>query len=356
MKKENYGKKSLANAFAGAYKNGEIKHSQLLSATAVAMTTPTEESKPDKFKLQDPLRVPPISPHSSDSEDSGFSIPVPRSPRSPRVPKGSNVHSKISNFEKRSTSESSLSASEDVSPSLSTSKQPTSPRAHSPKPLVRPKPNGLKLPVKPRPPTRDQTHVKPDRPAASNPRNVLRIPEISEPPAEQPKLNMPPRPRESVIRKAHEKAKITPLEKSAVKPIPQRRSPSPTPSPRTRSPLRAVQEESEEDSDTSGHFKPQRLHPPKNKRARSSTDALPLSPTQLPPSKPARTKTVSEGEAEAEAQPHSLPSSTGGDNPFSQQMADAMLKYILASQDPELTEALKRIISSDPNVMGQLSS
>ncbi len=334
LKREQYGKNSLANAFAGAYKNGAVKESQLLTSKAASKQT-SAEGKPPRSHVQ------PASPNSSDSEDSGFTIFVPRSPRSPR-PVKSNIHSKIRNFEKRSASESSLSASEDGS--SSSPKPPVSPRARSPKPQVKPKPSGLQSTGKSKVSDELDTRAKRNRLKVDH-----KIPEISEPPADPPKLSAPPRPRGSEIRRAYEKANIVPPEKSASKPIPQRRSPSPTPSPRARSPLGALVEESGEDSDASGKFKHQRLHPPRNRRVRSHTEAPP--PSLTPPPKPSRNKTVSEGEAGAEAS--SLPSST--DNPFSQQMADAMIKYILASSDRDLKEALKRIVSSDPDVMSKLT-
>ncbi len=350
LKKQQYGKNSLANAFLGAYKNGVQKESQLLTSRAADETTQrtsSEEATPGKLRLQALLHVR-TSPNSSDSEDSGPSLLVPRSPRSPRSPKvvKTNVHNKVRNFEKRSTSESSLSASEDgSSSSLSGVKAPLSPRARSPKPQTKPKPNHLRLPTK----TKSfnevdelRTRVEPPLQQLLKPR--YRVPEISEPPAEQPKLVTPKRPRGSEIRRAHEKAE------SAFKPIPQRRSPSPspTPSPRGLSPLKALPEESGEESDASGNSRPYRLHPPRNGRLRSSTDAPPPS-KHLPPAKPSRNRTISEAEAGVQ------PSSMASENPFNQHMADAMIKYILASNDPGLRDALKRIISSDPEAMAQLT-
>ena len=43
-----------------------------------------------------------------------------------------------------------------------------------------------------------------------------------------------------------------------------------------------------------------------------------------------------------------------GPNPFTNQMVDSMLKYILASNDPSLKDALREIITSDPKLMDSL--
>ena len=289
-------------------------------------------------KIEEPRLALPLgssSPVSSDSEVDAAPLQLPKSPRSPRSPRliKRGVQNKIHRFEHHS-SESSLSEDNSSSPTPLNSKPP---------------------PLKPKPiqrrskPQVDVLAVIPPRPRQMEIANAHRIPQITkDPPGEKPIL--PQRPTGSVIRRAHEQPG---LPSSAFRPIPQRHSPSPSPapSPHSRSPLGALWEESGEESDCSTlSTNSNRLRPPV-KQTRSSSLGDITAPSLLPP-KPPRSRNASVGEAS------SLPISTAASaagNPFNQQMAETLIKYILASGDQGLITAIRDVVSADPEAMRAIS-
>jgi len=274
------------------------------------------------------------SPVSSDSEVDAGPLKPPKSPRSPRLIKR-GIQSKIHKFEHRS-SESSLSEDNSSSPSPLNFKPP--PLKPKPKPIQRRSHSQT-----------DMLAVVPPRPRETEVTNAHRIPQITkDPPGEKPIL--PQRPTGSVIRRAHEQPGLS---SSAFRPIPQRRSnsPSPAPSPNSRSPLGALWEESGEESDCSAlSTNSNRLRlPVKQTRSSSLGD---ITAPSVPPHKPPRGRNISE--SEASSFPTSTAASAGG-NPFNQQMAETLIKYILASGDQGLITAIRDVISADPEAMRAIS-
>ena len=396
-KEKGAGRSPLATSFAAAYQNGVEKHKTVSDPQIEDdddYVPPAEFQRP-KFQLNQLPKV--TTPLSSDSEDAAISPP-----KSPRLVKR-NIQNRIRRLENRSTSDSSLS--EDSNPPTPTKPPITgTPRV---KPQLKPKPKLLNLQ------NQQDKHQAitqhPTRPSGSEMFHARQIPLIKEqPPMEEVKPHTPARPRGSEIRRAHEKFSLVPSDESVIS---QRRSPSPSPSssPRARSPLRALWEESEEESDASIHsnrsswLRPKRSvspDPRQQRTGRSQTDAIvppvilqrskspsesavsslapvtpqrakspsvsavfslaPVKPPQrakspsesavssLAPLKPPqRAKSPSESEV-----PSSSPSSSS--NPFNEQMADTLIKYILASNDPSLRSALRDIVVSNPQVVKAL--
>ena len=154
---------------------------------------------------------------------------------------------------------------------------------------------------------------------------------------------------------------------SAFKPIPQRRSPSPAG-------LTAIRENSTEEADTSEGSKGVQLtqEKPPNRSPSPSVSAVTSSGASLSPPKPARRhRSHSESEMKDSVptpSPSLSPSAApvallsgiagaGGDdegNPFNQQMAETLIKYILASQDSGLKTALRDCIMSSPEAVNAL--
>lgn len=256
-------------------------------------------------------------------------------PKLPRpIKKG--IQSKIRRFEHRS-SESSLSEDNSTSPSPSNLK-----------PSLKPKPAlnqsqslGDVVPLNAAP-------NKPPRPKRIELATAHKIPQIiREPPPERPLL--PQRPTNSVIRRAHEKQPgVSQL--SAFKPIPQRRSPSPSPipSPRVRSPLGPLCEESGEESDCSSlSTGSNRLRIPMTQH-----QSQPLADTTapvIPPNKPVRGRRRSEGEAVSLPPVPTAASAAGG--VCNHQMAEMLIKYVLASGDQGLISAIRDVVMADPEAV-----
>ena len=132
-------------------------------------------------------------------------------------------------------------------------------------------------------------------------------------------------------------------------------------SPSPRLGLGAVTEESEDSDTTSVSSRSSvgthsRVVPvkPKMKKGRSNSSADLMS-TGLRPPLPERPRRKSDSGMEEQREAVAMatvPQVSGGeDNPLNQQMADTLIKYILASNDPNLKTALRNIITSDPAVM-----
>ena len=261
------------------------------------------------------------SPLSSDSEDIDESVQQPSSPKVVNFKfKSKILQSKLKKFEQRSGSDSSLS--EDNNPSTPTRPPPTPPRVSSaPKPLIQPKPPRLHSLGK------TKSLKEADRPVVP----VFRRPSvpqiIKEPPSPGTRPPQPPRPTGTQLRKVNDRSS---------------KSPSPLPpSPHSKSPLSAVWEESGEESDSSSYgarlLSQARLKPTGKYRSQSSADSTrSLAPPPPPPSRP-------RGQTESEAA-----------NPFNQQMADTLIKYILASNDPGLKSAIVDIVKGSPDVLRAL--
>ena len=127
-------------------------------------------------------------------------------------------------------------------------------------------------------------------------------------------------------------------------PIPQRKSPSPSPisSPHSKSPVGIpIWEESGEESDVSSASAPlNRLKIPMKQSRSASVPSVENGLPLIPLAKPARKKSESVSDAAG--------------NPFNHQMADTLIKYILASNDVGLKSALRGIVSSDPEILKAL--
>lgn len=308
-------------------------------ATNSTQNEPQKELKPlPKIpllqKTESSPAIPPLSssPVSSDSEVDMGPSQLPKLPRP--IKKG--IQSKIRRFEHRS-SESSLSEDNSTSPS----------------------PSNLKPSLKPKPPQKQSRSLgdvaslnaapsKPPRPKRTELATAHKIPQIiREPPAERPVL--PQRPTNSVIRRAHEKQPgVSKL--SAFKPIPQRRSPSPSPipSPHLRSPLGPLCEESGEESDCSS------LSTGSNRLFRTPMtqhQGQPLADTTaplIPPYKPLRGK---RSEGEAVSLPPVPTAASAAGSVCNHQMAEMLIKYVLASGDQGLISAIRDVVMADPEAI-----
>ena len=185
--------------------------------------------------------------------------------------------------------------------------------------------------------------------------NYLRkIPQITEDllkdQADEP--SRPPRPRGSEIRRAKE------------------RSRSASPNPPRKISMQALLEEGGEDLDSdissvisvssrsSKESEVTARAPPfrKPRKHTSNSVAETSTPSLLPPPVPRRKSSSESGDlglGNAVAPPLSAPPERprSTNNPLNQQMADTLIKYILASDDPELKTKLREIITSDPDVM-----
>ena len=291
---------------------------------------PSRKTSEQLRKTSDPggplngrLRFEPyISPGSSDSEDIDESVQQPSSPKVVDFKfKSKLLQSKLKKFEQRSGSDSSLS--EDSNPSTPTRPPPTPPRVSSfPKPPVQPKP------PRPHATGRSKSIVtdKNTKSVATHspPRHTPSVPQITEEPPPSDSRPIPPRPTRTQIRDRTSK------------------SPSPLPpSPRSKSPLNAVWEESGEESDSSSYgarlLSQARLKPTGKNRSQSSAALSGSLAPPLPVSSRPR------GATESDAS-----------NPFNQQMADTLIKYILASNDPGLKSAIVDIVKSSPDVLRAL--
>ena len=326
--REKLGKSPLATETAarntGAVPNGKYRG-------PVEIPTNEPPRKNSGGGLPDPSRPlngrfrfqPYTSPMSSDSEDIDESVQQPPSPKIVNVKfKSKLLQSKLKKFERRSGSDSSLS--EDNNPSTPLRPPPTPPRvSSSPKPAVQPKPPRLHSMGKTKSLHGDKKQEVP----------ILRRPSVpfitEEPPPPGDRPPQPPRPTGTQLRKAKDRSSKSP-------------SPSPIPlSPRSRSPLRAVCEESGEESDSSSYgaklLSQARLKPTGKYRSQSSADSTrSLAP---PPPPPSRSRGLTESEVS---------------NPFNQQMADTLIKYILASNDPGLKSAIVDIVKGSPDVLSAL--
>ena len=149
--------------------------------------------------------------------------------------------------------------------------------------------------------------------------------------------------------------------KSAFKPISNRRSPSLG--------LAMVREERSEDTGTTPSALGLRAanHRPRSPRAKSpsrtpspSVSSATSSGGSLAPSKPARNKDHEIDTKDTIPSPSSSPASSPmitlgeGGNPFNQQMAETLIKYVLASQDTGLKNALRDCIMSNPEAVKAL--
>ena len=151
---------------------------------------------------------------------------------------------------------------------------------------------------------------------------------------------------------------------SAFKPVTQRQSPSPS-----RPGLAMVREESIEEAEpAAGSRATNQPRSPRRKssnRSPSPSVSTTTSGVSLAPPKPIRKdRSQSENDTrDSTASPTVSPSSSpvpplnanGGEgNPFNQQMAETLIKYILASQDSGLKSALRDCIMSNPEAVQAL--
>ena len=328
-------------------------------------------------------KKPPSSPTTSDSD-----VDVQSQKPVNQIRKG--IESRIKRFEPRLSSDS-----EDSSPSPG--RRPVAlPRNNKPELKPRPKvglkpkshsvdnmfPNTAKIPKgdggrkagSPQIPERPRmSQISRARSKTSNPDNPLL----------EPLLAFLPRPRDSEIRRARE-GKTTPSptaspassprspqklmpqisatvdpgsknillsERSAFKPIPMPGNLSnvtgekgaefipASSAPPPKSPLGVRKQQKPL---TSGAFAPSFLPPPKPARKRSHSDQ-PSHPSPPPPtdSSPSPSSSVPE-------------TGSSGENPLNQQMAETLIKYILASQDGGLKSALRECVLSDPEALKAL--
>lgn len=148
---------------------------------------------------------------------------------------------------------------------------------------------------------------------------------------------------------------------SAFTPISQRRSPSPN-----RSGLAVVREEGVEETEPAPEsIVANRPHSPREKFPNRSPSLSP-SPvaTLAPPQNTRKSRSHSESDTQDLATSPTLSPSASpipllsagisGVNPFNQQMAETIIKYILASPDSALKNALRDCIMSDPEAMKAL--
>ena len=299
-----------------------------------------------KGRLNAPIPAPRtarnLSPISSDSEPESQGQSKSQPPKSPRMVKR-GLESRIKKFEKRRESESSMS--EDSIPashkSERLSKQISSPDVHTDSHVkVHGKSYSVDEVSEDR--RRGEVPTPPPRPhrAEMNRLHVPVIPKITEDlladdsPSSGP--NRPARPRVSEIRRAKDKSRST-------------------------SPYRL---DGEGDTDASSVFSmssksssevSSKAHHRKVHKKLSTVDTP--SASLLPPPVPRRKSTSDADIDEAcapplSAPPQRLPTDTSqAANPLSQQMADTLIKYILASEDPGLKDALRQIITSNPQAM-----
>ena len=189
--------------------------------------------------------------------------------------------------------------------------------------------------------------------------HLRKIPHITEDllKDESDEPSRPPRPRGSEIRRAKE------------------RSRSVSPNPPRKFSMQALLEEGGDDvdSDISSVISvssrsskesgvTSRAPPYRKPRKHTSNSAMEtFTPSLLPPPVPRRRSTSDSdalGLGDAVAPPLSAPPERpqSTSNPLNQQMADTLIKYILASEDPQLKSKLREIITSDPDVMKAIGS
>ena len=243
-----------------------------------------------------------------------------------------------------------------VPPSLSPS--------HTPTPTITATPNQGEEPQPPQQKVEWQPH-KPQRPQET----VIRQAREGKSPSHTPT----PPPSTPIITATTDHGEcrvVLSTGSSAFKPIPQRRSPSPAG-------LTAIRENSTEEADTSEGSKGVQLtnspqEKPPNNSPSPSVSAVTSSGASLSPPKPARRhRSHSESETQDSVptpSPSLSPSAApvtllsgiagaGGDDegsPFNQQMAETLIKYILASQDSGLKTALRDCIMSSPEAVNAL--
>lgn len=148
---------------------------------------------------------------------------------------------------------------------------------------------------------------------------------------------------------------------SAFTPISQRRSPSPN-----RSGLAVVREEGVEETEPAPEsVAANRPHSPRGKFPnRSPSPSLSPVTTLAPPQNTRKSRSHSESDTQDLATSPTLSPSASpippfgagiaGVNPFNQQMAETIIKYILASPDTALKNALRDCIMSDPEAVKAL--
>lgn len=303
---------------------------------------------------------------------------------SPSGGKVREVKGKIRQWERRLSSDSEDSISSPTRRPIAT------PRARKPELKPKPKLDQQKVPPRPR---MSQIY----RARGKNGGEVMvgpTVPEEQLPQVEQ-QPRMPQRPRGTEIRRARQEGGkpfnipqppkspspstaptimatddegdqkvLSSTGKSAFKPISpnQRRSPSPG--------LTVVKEERSEDAGTtpSALGLNSRSRSPRGQGRSASRSPSPSVFTStgvsLAPPKPAR-KDCSHSESDvplspASSSPASSPVNAGitngneGGNPFNQQMAETLIKYVLASQDSSLKNALRECIMSNPEAVEAL--
>lgn len=156
-----------------------------------------------------------------------------------------------------------------------------------------------------------------------------------------PKIDTPPRPRQSQINRAWGSGNDN----------------------KSHKPLLTAHEEQDEKEKQSRGFSPSRIF---GRRSSPSPRSSPvtISPRLSPRASPQverREHSLSppsnDGKMNrSESEPHhkTSPSSPPNKNPFTQAMVDSMLKYILASDDPTLKAALREAVLGDPQLVEEL--
>ena len=295
---------------------------------------------PGRERINPPIARPrntiPVVSSDSDSEDKAKTKP----PKSPRMIKR-GLESRIKKFERRRGSDSSMSE-DNASPINRTKPQLLTKKTSSPEmgraPAIKLQDKSFSVDEALEDKRKGEGPTPPPRPyKADSTRPQPTIPKITEDLLSDTSSttgpSRPARPRVSEIRRAKEKTK------------------SSSPFPRIY--------EGDGDTDASSVFSlssksssevSARAPPPKEKLQKKISAVETPSPSLLPPPVPRR-KSVGDTN-DPVAPPFSAPPERPSPaNPLSQQMADTLIKYILASDDPTLKLALREIVTSDPQVM-----
>lgn len=325
----------------------QIQTSPLSSLSSEAGSEPGKS--PAKERLIAPIPAPRtsrnMSPLSSDSEPETRDKSNSQPPKSPRMIKR-GLESRIKKFEKRRESESSMS--EDSIPaspkSARLNKKLSSPDIRTPTRFLKPLDKSYSVDeVSLDDRKRAEGPTPPPRPHRAElsrlqPPNIPRITEdlLSDSPLPSSSPNRPVRPRVSEIRRAKEKSRGNRMDVDG---------------DTDASSVFSVSSKSSSEISSKPHHR--KIHKKMSTIETPSTSLLP------PANVPRRRKSTSDADIdEAGAPPLSAPpqapptdAPAPAVNPLSQQMADTLIKYILSSEDPGLKNALRQIITNDPQVL-----
>jgi hypothetical protein len=331
----------------------------------------------------------PVSPTTSDSEVERESSSSWTGKPGVFSGRAREVHSRIHQWERR------LSSDSEDGVSSPTRRPVATPRAR--KPDMKPKPSLSQQQVPPRPRQSQIVRARGKVGVAGLGKKEGPPPLIEEQ-SEQPQ--MPPRPRNTEIRRARHGKPTSSAPNTPIPPI----SPSPSTTPtitatndegdhkvvlspnsafrpisnnrRSPSPgLAVVREERSEDAGTTpsalglrvGNLRPRSPRGKSPSRSPSPAVSMATAGESLVLPKPSRkdrhdseTQETPPSPSPSSPSPASSPmttmmtSSEGGGNPFNQQMAETLIKYVLASQDAELKNALRECIMSNPEAVKTL--